>query len=84
LRATPWMPGVSGIVDHFDQDPLRGYSLQSHTSKQSLIVKILRECWMVELPEVADGIGQFEVQIRGYDLDLISSKITNRFSYYNV
>ncbi|EKD14497.1 uncharacterized protein L3040_000024 [Drepanopeziza brunnea f. sp. 'multigermtubi'] len=71
LQVTPWLPGVSEIQDHFDNDPLRGYFLESHTAKQRLTLRLLRECWMLELPELVDGIGQFEIQVSYEDLDLL-------------
>ncbi|KAH6710646.1 mitochondrial inner-membrane-bound regulator-domain-containing protein [Leptodontidium sp. MPI-SDFR-AT-0119] len=70
-RITPWLPGVSEIQDHFDDDPLRGYFLPSHTVKQRVVLQLLRECWMLELPELVDGIGQFEIQVRKEDLELL-------------
>lgn len=70
-RITPWQPTVSDIEDHFDNDPLRGYVLQSHNPKQRLVLRLLRECWMFELPELSDGIGQFEIRLRNGDLDLL-------------
>jgi hypothetical protein len=74
LAITPWQPGVSDITDHFDNDPLRGYFLESHTSKQRVILRLLRECWMVELPELEEGLGQFEMKINLDDLVVLLSK----------
>lgn len=74
LRVTPWLPGVSEIEDHFDNDPLRGYYLESHTVKQRVILRLLTECWRVELPELVDGIGQFEIEVRNEDLELLLCK----------
>ncbi|KAH7308803.1 mitochondrial inner-membrane-bound regulator-domain-containing protein [Rhexocercosporidium sp. MPI-PUGE-AT-0058] len=71
LRITPWLPGVSEIKDHFDNDPLRGYFLPSHTVKQRVVLQLLRECWMLELPELVDGIGQFEIEVHKEDLELL-------------
>lgn len=73
-RITPWLPGISAVEDHFDNDPLREYYLQSHTPKQVLALRLLRECWMLELPELVDGIGQFEIRLRNGDLDLLLCK----------
>lgn len=75
IRITPWQPGVSDIVDYFDNDPLRGYFLESHTAKQRVILRLLRECWMLELPELEEGIGQFEIQVQSDDLALLLSMI---------
>ena len=81
LNVTPWMPAVSEFSDHFDQDPLRGYYMPSHTSKQKLALKVVRECWHWELPEISEGLGQFEVQMSRSDLDLLSSKIVSMFRF---
>lgn len=79
LKITPWMPGISEIGEFFDNDPLRGYYLQSHTAKQRLILRLLRECWMLELPELEEGIGQFEIQIRRRDLDVLLGRVVSPF-----
>jgi hypothetical protein len=81
LRITPWQPGVSDITDRFDNDPLRGYFLESHTAKQRVILRLLRECWMVELPELEQGIGQFEIQVHSDDLGVLLSMF-NMFIRY--
>lgn len=73
-RVTPWMPGVSELQETFDNDPLRGYFLESHTAKQRLVLQLLRECWLLELPELLDGIGQFEVEVSSGDLELLLRK----------
>jgi hypothetical protein len=75
LAITPWQPGISNDKDHFDNDPLRGYFLESHTSKQRVILRLLRECWMLELPELEEGLGQFEIKINLDDLMVLLSKI---------
>jgi len=79
LAITPWQPGVSDIKDYFDNDPLRGYFLESHTSKQRVILRLLRECWMVELPELEEGLGQFEMKINLDDLVVLLSELTQAF-----
>ncbi|CZT12376.1 uncharacterized protein RCO7_09075 [Rhynchosporium graminicola] len=71
LRVTPWLPGVSETKDYFNDDPLRGYFLSSHTTKQRIALQLLRECWMLEMPELVDGVGQFELQVRKEDLELL-------------
>ena len=73
-RVTPWLAGISEIQEYFDNDPLRGYFLPSHTVKQRVALQLLRECWMLELPELADGIGQFEIEIGRDDMNLLLSK----------
>jgi hypothetical protein len=70
-RITPWQPGISPIQEYFDNDPLRGYYLESHTSKQRVVLRLLRECWMLELPELVEGIGQFEMLVRGRELEVL-------------
>jgi hypothetical protein len=75
---TPWQPGISEVEEYFDNNPLRGYYMESHTSKQRVILELLRDCWMLELPSLAHGIGQFEVQLEKYDLDLLLGKLPLR------
>jgi hypothetical protein len=73
---TPWQPGISEVEEYFDNNPLRGYYMESHTSKQRVILELLRDCWMLELPSLAHGIGQFEIQLERHDLDLLLGKST--------
>jgi hypothetical protein len=80
-RISPWIPGVSESDSHLDQDELRGYDLQSYTSKQRLVLRVLRECWKLQLPFVEEGVGQIEVELKPGDLDLLISKgHTSRFA----
>lgn len=69
--ATPWRPGISKVEHAFDNDPLRGYVLDSYTRKQKVILKLLIECWQIEALEIIDGIGQFEVFLDARDLELL-------------
>ncbi|KAB8294711.1 hypothetical protein EYC80_006673 [Monilinia laxa] len=57
-----------------DVSPLRGYSPSSYNHKQTLVVRILRECWRLEVPELVEGIGEVEVQIHMKDLDFLISQ----------
>jgi hypothetical protein len=77
FKITPWQPGVSPIKEYFDNDPLRGYYLESHTSKQRMVLRLLRECWMLELPELVEGIGQFEMLVRGRELEALLCRSTH-------
>lgn len=74
LRISPWMPGISESDTRLDQDEIAGYDLESYTSKQRLVLRILRECWRLELPLVEEGIGQIEIELKPRDLDLLLSK----------
>lgn len=73
LGVTPWMPGVSQISESFEANPLRGYVVASQTTKQKLAIKIFRQCWQLEVPEISEGLGQFEIQLARQDIDLLSS-----------
>jgi hypothetical protein len=75
LFITPWQPGISPVEEYFDNDPLRGYYMESHTTKQRMILRIVRECWNLELPELKQGIGQFETQIQPEDLEMFLSTL---------
>ena len=81
LAITPWQPGISNDMEQFDNDPLRGYFLESHTSKQRVILRLLRECWMLELPELEEGLGQFEIKVSLDDLVVLLSKSVALLSY---
>lgn len=71
VHVTSWFPGLSEIEHIFDSDPLRGYFLDSHTNKQRNIIRLLRNCWHVELPELSEGIGQFEIEVSPNDLEVL-------------
>ncbi|RFU30645.1 hypothetical protein B7463_g5681, partial [Scytalidium lignicola] len=71
LRKSAWMPDVSKPGEQFDESSTRGYYWKSHTSKQRLVLRLVRECWDLEVPELANGIGEIEVHIRIADLDLL-------------
>ncbi|TGO31932.1 hypothetical protein BHYA_0379g00040 [Botrytis hyacinthi] len=73
-RATPWVPEISPINQPVDDDPLRGYSPASYNYKQNIAVRMLRECWQIEVPELVDGIGEVEVQVQIKDLDFLNSQ----------
>jgi hypothetical protein len=76
LHVSPWMPDFAKSADRFDDDSLRGYSLDSYTTKQRVVVRLLRDCWKLQLPELEEGIGQVEVHIHSGDLDLLLSELT--------
>ncbi|KAH8811406.1 mitochondrial inner-membrane-bound regulator-domain-containing protein [Xylogone sp. PMI_703] len=71
LRKSAWMPDISKPGEHFDESPIRGYYWKSHTSKQRLVLLLVRDCWNLEVPELANGIGEIEVHIRTEDLELL-------------
>ncbi|KAI0997267.1 hypothetical protein K3495_g10918 [Podosphaera aphanis] len=70
---TPWRPNISSIHKYFDNDPARGYLLESRTLKQRIATRLLRECWNIELTELLEEIGQFEIQLRADVLELLLS-----------
>jgi hypothetical protein len=74
LNISPWIPGTSESDDPLNDDHLRGYDLQSYTTKQRLVLRLLRECWKLELPYVEEGIGQIEIELKAQDLDLLLSE----------
>ncbi|QSZ34656.1 hypothetical protein DSL72_007510 [Monilinia vaccinii-corymbosi] len=74
VRISPWVPETSPISQPIDFSPLRGYSLPSYTPKQILAVRILRECWRLEVPELVDGIGQVDIHFRMRDIDFLTNQ----------
>ena len=79
LRISPWIPGTSKSEERLDGDHLRGYDLQSYTTKQRLALRILRQCWNVELLSIEEGTGQIEIEVKPSDLDLFLSEIGGTF-----
>ncbi|KAI9644415.1 hypothetical protein NHQ30_007772 [Ciborinia camelliae] len=73
-RCTPWVPEISPINQPIDNSPLRGYSPASYNPKQNHAVRVLRECWQLEVPEIVEGIGEVEIQIAIKDLDFLVSQ----------
>jgi hypothetical protein len=73
-RISPWMPETSDSLEAFKEDPTRGYSVESHTGKQRVAMRLMRECWKLELPELENGIGEVELELHPGDLDLLLRK----------
>lgn len=67
IRVSQWMPGTSDIRK-FIESPLRGYAKESHSYARAIAIRILRECWQVEVAELAQGIGEVEVSITSQNL----------------
>ncbi|RDL41043.1 uncharacterized protein BP5553_01022 [Venustampulla echinocandica] len=72
LQRSPWVPEYADFSGSSKDASLRGYALASHTSKQRVVVRLLRECWELELQELVESIGQTEILLRPGDLDLLS------------
>jgi hypothetical protein len=73
-RISPWMPETSRSIERLDDDSVRGYSAASYTSKQRLVLRLIRECWKLELPELEEGIGEVELELKPRDYDLLLSE----------
>lgn len=71
VRKTLWMPGISDTGDHFEESLMRGYGSDAFTSKQRLVLQLLRHCWQLEVRELVDTIGEVEVEIRPMELELL-------------
>lgn len=71
---SPWMPESSQAGQHSDDTYTQGYSLASYTSKQKLVLRLLRECWKVEVPELEHGVGEVELELKPKDYDLLLRK----------
>lgn len=82
LRRSPWLPDVSKPGEQFDESPTRGYYWKSHTSKQRLVLLLVRDCWNLEVPELANGIGEVEVYISGDDLELLLAPLQSKTIWY--
>ncbi|APA12078.1 hypothetical protein sscle_08g068480 [Sclerotinia sclerotiorum 1980 UF-70] len=73
-RSSPWVPEISPISKPIDDSAILGYSASSYNDKQNLAVKILRECWRLEVPELLEGIGEAEVYVKLKDLDFLTTQ----------
>jgi hypothetical protein len=73
-RISPWMPESSKSTTYLDGDSTGGYSVASYTNKQRLVLRLIRECWKLALPEVEEGIGEVELELKPGDYDLLLSK----------
>lgn len=74
LKEGPWVPEITDPTGYLaEKISLRGYALASHTTKQRLAVRVLRECWMLQLPDVLQSLGHVDLLLRSNDLDLLSS-----------
>lgn len=80
-RISPWMPETSLSTQHLDDGHTRGYSLASYTNKQRLVLRLLRECWKLELPELEGGVGEVELELKPSDYDLLLSKPTSQLTF---
>ncbi|KAG9242141.1 mitochondrial inner-membrane-bound regulator-domain-containing protein [Calycina marina] len=69
---SPFLPKPSSSDDIAGYDLAEGYSPKSYTAKQKLAVRLMRECWGLELPDLEDGIGELDVFLRSSsDFDLL-------------
>ncbi|RDW80230.1 hypothetical protein BP6252_04868 [Coleophoma cylindrospora] len=70
LRVSPWLPGVSESIDHFDRSLNRGYNTPKQIPpKKRLAFLLIRDCWAVKIPEVENGFGEVEIYMAGEDLE---------------
>lgn len=74
LRKTVWVPGISETGEEFDEDVLRGYGLEALTPKLRLVLRMLHQCWQLEVKDVIESIGEVEFEIRSEELDLLIRK----------
>lgn len=81
LRKSPWVTELFDTEEYFDSDAaLHGYALASHTTKQRVVVRLLRECWKLNLPDVENSIGSVDIAIRPNHLELLLSKSVLKIS----
>ncbi|KAG9228847.1 mitochondrial inner-membrane-bound regulator-domain-containing protein [Amylocarpus encephaloides] len=78
LRRSSWVAEEIDLYDYLarKKPSMRGYALASHTRKQQVLVYLLRECWKLELRDVASKKGHLEVRVRPGDLDVLLLKST--------
>jgi len=78
---TPWTPGISKSKDPLDEED-RGYSFSSYTGKQRLALRLVRHCWNLGLPQLEEGIGEIEVELRPRDYYLLLRKLSYSFPQF--
>lgn len=78
LHVSPWMPETTRETKQSEHGYTRGYSVASYTNKQKLVLRLLRECWKVEIPELEFGVGEVEIELKPKDYDLLLSKVTRK------
>lgn len=71
---TRWMPGISKNHDYFYDDPSRAYMSESFNFKQHLTLRILRQCWGLQLRKLEDGLGQIEIELTQQALEHLLRK----------
>lgn len=83
-RITQWMPVSSQTTKRSGDNHTPGYSLASYTYKQRMVLRLLRECWEVEVPELEASVGEVELELKPKDYDLLMSKPTYCIIVINV
>jgi hypothetical protein len=77
IKRGRWVPEFTDFEEQETNESLRGYAFASHTAKQRTVVRLLRECWKLEVPELENSIGSMNIQIRAADQILLSSGSTS-------
>jgi len=75
LRVSPWVPGISESSETLWSSTISENLSKSYTSKQRLVLRLMRECWGVKVPDVEDGIGQIELELVPKDMDCLLSRM---------
>lgn len=69
-----WRPEFWDLVDPDGKRHLYGRALASHTTKQRHIVRLMTQCWEIEMPESSGGLGTMDIELHPSDLELLSSE----------
>jgi hypothetical protein len=76
LKQTAWIAETADPTGYLEEKlSLRGYALASHTNKQRSVVQLLRECWMLELPDVLISLGHVDLLLRPGDVEHLSCEL---------
>lgn len=73
LSKTSWYPDITEDQETFQEHPLRGYSTIQHTTKQTLVLHVLRTCWKLDVREVVESAGQIELRIKRQEFEFLTS-----------
>jgi hypothetical protein len=81
IRRTAWMPERSESGEAFEESYMRGYepekvvvngrAISAATRKQIAAIRVLRECWQVDVQEVVESVGEIEFEVGPIEFKLL-------------
>ncbi|KAH8597711.1 mitochondrial inner-membrane-bound regulator-domain-containing protein [Bisporella sp. PMI_857] len=71
FRVSPWIPQIAESPQTDNNHSINTYAPISYTAKQKLVLTLLRNLWNLDVTELEQGIGEFEVELRPRDFELL-------------